>query len=43
MSGLAAMALAGIEISESGLGGSHRPRLEHVAAGETPGWGPWPQ
>ncbi|SPT49495.1 Uncharacterised protein [Actinomadura madurae] len=41
MSGHAAIAQAGIEISESGLGGSHRPRLEQVAAGEDPWLGPF--
>jgi hypothetical protein len=38
--GHAAMALAGIEIGESGLGGSHRRWLEQVAAGEDPWLGP---
>ncbi|MFE0255446.1 hypothetical protein [Streptomyces sp. NPDC059010] len=39
-SGHAAMALAGIEIGENGLGGSHRRWLEQVAAGEDPWLGP---
>lgn len=39
-SGHAAMALAGIEIDENGLGGSHRRWLEQVAAGEDPWLGP---
>ncbi|MEV5569182.1 hypothetical protein AB0L06_03975 [Spirillospora sp. NPDC052269] len=39
-SGHAAMALAGIEISENGLDGSDRLWLEQVAAGEDPWLGP---
>ncbi|WP_406864306.1 tetratricopeptide repeat protein [Streptomyces sp. HUAS MG47] len=39
-SGHAAMALAGIEIGENGLGGSHRRWLEQVTAGEDPWLGP---
>ncbi|MGW5641979.1 tetratricopeptide repeat protein [Saccharopolyspora sp. NPDC003752] len=40
VSGHAAMALAGIELGENGLGDSCRRRLEQVAAGEDPWLGP---
>ncbi|MFE7506665.1 tetratricopeptide repeat protein [Promicromonospora sp. NPDC057488] len=40
ISGEAAMALAGIELGESGLAGSWRQWLEQVAAGEDPWHGP---
>lgn len=40
VSGHAAMALAGIELGENGLGGSCRKWLEQVAAGEDPWLGP---
>ncbi|MDL4775245.1 tetratricopeptide repeat protein [Actinomadura xylanilytica] len=40
VSGHAAMALAGIEIGENGLGGSYRRWLEQVAAGEDAWLGP---
>ncbi|WP_328780368.1 tetratricopeptide repeat protein [Streptomyces canus] len=40
VSGHAAMALAGIEIGENGLDGSHGQWLEQVAAGEDPWLGP---
>jgi hypothetical protein len=40
VSGHAAMALAGIELGEHGLGGSCRKWLEQVAAGEDPWLGP---
>ncbi|HEX6685507.1 MAG TPA: hypothetical protein VF062_22160 [Candidatus Limnocylindrales bacterium] len=40
VSGHAAMALAGIELSENGLGGSCQTWLEQVAAGEDPWLGP---
>ncbi|MEV0701164.1 hypothetical protein AB0I53_25105 [Saccharopolyspora sp. NPDC050389] len=40
VSGHAAMALAGIELGENGLGDSCRKRLDQVAAGEDPWLGP---
>ncbi|MFC5832794.1 tetratricopeptide repeat protein [Nonomuraea insulae] len=40
VSGHAAMALAGIELGENGLGASNRTWLEQVAAGEDPWLGP---